>query len=97
MKIIRTLLFALVVISAGSVPTFAQSERTTSLLLGGGGMNFNLSGTGTTAAFTARVSRELGANFVLEGVLFATPEQQFGDSTLTIREAQLQYHFRVTV
>jgi outer membrane protein W len=95
MKIIRTLSLALLIIGAGAVPGFAQAERETSLLLGGGVMNFDLSGTGTTAAFTARVSREIGANFVFEGgVLFARPEQQFGDSTLVVPEVQLQYHFR---
>src|SRR5687768_17131894 len=95
MKIIRTLSFALFTIAAGSIPAFAQSERETSLILGGGVMNFDLSGTGTVPAFTARVSRELGANFVLEGgFTFAKPDQQFGDSTLIAPEAQLQYRFQ---
>jgi hypothetical protein len=91
MKIIRTLSLALLIIGAGAVPGFAQSDRETSLLFGGGVMNFDLSGTGTTAVFTARVSREIDANVVLEGgVLFARPEQQFDDSTLVIPEVQLQ-------
>ena len=95
MKIIRTLSVALLIIGATSMPAFAQSERETSVLIGYGVMNFDLSGTGTTSAFTARVSREVFGNFVLEGgVLFAKPNQQFGSSTLIIPEVQLQYHFQ---
>jgi outer membrane protein W len=96
MTIIRRLSFAVaLILTAGSVSAFAQSDRETSLLLGGGAMNYDLSGTGTTPAFTARVSHGLGANFVLEGgVLVAKPDQQFGPSTLIAPEAQLQYHFR---
>src|SRR5688500_721655 len=95
MSIVRRLSFALILITAtGVTPAFAQSERETSILAGAGVINFDLSGTGTTPAFTARVSRELGANFVLEGsVLFAKPEQQFGPSTLIVPEVQLQYHW----
>lgn len=91
MTIIRTLAFALLSVAATSAPAFAQNE--TSLLLGGGVMNFDLSGTGTVPAFTARVSRDLGANFVVEGaVLVAKPDQQFGPSTVIAPEVQLQYH-----
>ena len=94
MTIIRTLSFASALLIAGSVSAYAQNE--TSLLVGGGAMNFDLSGTGTTPAFTARVSRELGANFVVEGsVVFAKPEQQFGSSTVIGPEVQLQYHLPI--
>jgi hypothetical protein len=94
MRIIRTLSFASALLIAGSVSAYAQNE--TSLLVGGGAMNFDLSGTGTTPAFTARVSREIGANFVVEGsVLFAKPEQQFGPSTVIAPEVQLQYHLPI--
>ena len=93
MTLVRRISFAiLLTLTAGSIPALAQE---TSLLVGGGAMNFDLSGTGTTPAFTARVSRELGANCVVEGsVLYAKPDQQFGPSTLIAPEAQLQYHFR---
>ena len=95
MTIIRRLSFALFLTAITVTPAFAQSaERETSLLLGGGIMNYDLSGVDTKPAFTARVSHELGANFVLEGgVTFAKPEQQFGPSTLIVPEVQLQYHF----
>lgn len=74
---------------------FAQEARETSLIAGGGFINYDLSGTGNAAAFTARVSRDLTSNVVLEGsVLVAKPDQQFGPSTLVVPEAQLQYHFR---
>lgn len=94
MKTIRTASFAFALIIAASAPAFAQ--HTTSLAIGGGAMNFDLSGTGTTPAFTARVSRDLGAHFVVEGsVLIAMPEQQFGPSTVIAPELQLQYHLPV--
>jgi hypothetical protein len=94
MRIIRTISFALLIISAAVTPALAQNQ--TSLVAGGGVMTFDLSGTGTVPAFTARVSRTLGANFVVEGgVLFAKPDQQFGDSTLIAPEAQLQFHLPV--
>jgi len=87
----------LLAIFTGVTPTFAQSaEPATSLLAGAGAVNFDLSGTGTTPAFSVRVSQPLGANLVVEGsLLVAKPEQQFGDSTLIVTEAQLQYHWRL--
>lgn len=94
MKIIRTLSLALFIISATSGLAFAQAK--TSLSLGAGITNFDLSGTGTTPVFTARLSRDLGAKFVFEGgLLVAKPEQQFGSSTLIAPEAQLQFHLPI--
>lgn len=94
MSILRSLSIALALIAAGSVSAYAQHD--TSLLIGGGAMNFDLSGTGTTPAFTARVSRELGANVVAEGgLVIARPDQQFGRPTLVAPEVQLQYHLPV--
>ena len=94
MKIIRTVTFGAVLFIAGAVPAFAQN--TTSLVLGGGVSNFDLSGTGNAPVFAARVTRELGSNLVIEGgVTFAKPDQDFGPSTLILPEAQLQYHFPV--
>ena len=93
MRIIRTLSMTAALLITGSLSAYAQNE--TSLLLGAGAMNFDLSGTGTTPAFTARVSRELGAGFVVEGnVTVARPEQQIGVTTVIAPEAQLQYHRR---
>ena len=93
MKIIRT--FAVIsFLAAGATPAFAQSG--TSLVLGGGVSNFDLSGTGNVPVFSARVTQDLGSNVVVEGgVVFAKPDQQFGPSTLIIPEAQLQYHFPI--
>ena len=95
MTLVRRISFAIfLTLTAGSIPALAQTSDT-SLLIGGGAMNYDLSGTGTTPAFTARVSHELGANFVFEGsVLVAKPDQQFGNSTLIAPDAQLQYHFK---
>ena len=94
MRILRSLSIALALLAAGSVSAYAQHD--TSLLVGAGAMNFDLSGTGTTPAFTARVSRELGARFVAEAsLLVARPDQQFGNPTILAPEVQLQYHLPV--
>jgi hypothetical protein len=90
MHTVRQVSFALLLAAiTGGTPAFAQSaELATSLLAGAGAVNFDLSGTGTTPAFSVRVSQALGANLVVEGsLLVATPEQQFGDSTLIAPEA----------
>lgn len=92
MRILRSLSIAIVLLAAGPVSAYAQHD--TSLLIGGGAMNFDLSGTGTAPAFTARISRELGANVVVEGgFLVARPDQQLGNPTIVAPEVQLQYHF----
>lgn len=91
MRILRSLSIALALLAAGPVSVYAQHD--TSLLVGGGVMNFDLSGTGTTPAFSARISRELGANVVAEFLLLvARPEQQFGRTTIVAPDVQLQYH-----
>jgi opacity protein-like surface antigen len=94
MTIVRTLSLVLLITTATSGVAFAQARTT--LSLGAGVTNFDLSGTGTTPVFTARVSRGLPAKFVIEGgLVFAKPEQQFGASTLIAPEAQLQFHLPV--
>lgn len=90
--------FLLVAAAAGVTPVHAQAPApVTSFLAGAGPLNFDLSGTGTTAAYTVRVSRELGSQFVVEAsLLLARPVQQFvGVSTLLAPEVQLQYHWAV--
>lgn len=98
-RTLRAVSGALILLAASGVatPAAAQStERQTTLQAGAGIVNFDLSGTGTTAGFTGRVAHELTRNFVVEGgVLVAQPDQQFGDSTIIIPEAQLQFQFRV--
>lgn len=98
-RTLRAVSGALILLTASGVttPAAAQStDRQTTLQAGAGIVNFDLSGTGTTAGFTGRVARELSRNVVLEGgALFAQPDQQFGDSTIIVPEAQLQFQFRL--
>lgn len=80
-----------------STPAAAQtSEGTTTVGVGAGILNFDLSGTGNTAVFTGRVAHALSRHLVVEGnAALAKPEQQFGDSTAVFGEAQLQYQFTI--
>lgn len=96
MKTTRVFAFVILLLSFTSMSAFAQDARETSIVFGGGVMDYDLSGTGKAPVFGARVTRDLGANFVFEGgFAFAKPEQQFGPSTLWAPEALLQYQFPV--
>ena len=98
-RTLRAVSGALILLAASGVttPAAAQStERQTTLQAGAGIVTFDLSGTGNTAGFAGRVAHELTRSFVVEGgVLVARPEQQFGDSTIVVPEAQLQFQFRL--
>ena len=59
-------------------------------------INFDLSGTGNAAAISGRGSIPVSRALAVEGLLLlAWPDQQFGNSTITAVDGQLQYHWRV--
>jgi hypothetical protein len=97
MRTLHRISFALfLTVIVGAAPAFAQTtEPETSILVGTGAVNFDLSGTGTSPGFTVRVSHTLTSNILLEGSLLFVPlEQQFeDDATLLVPEVQLQYHW----
>ena len=59
-------------------------------------INYDLSGTGTAPAFSARITRDVTPHVVLElRGLYSRVEQQIGPTTLFIPEAQVQYRWNV--
>jgi hypothetical protein len=84
--------FALAV--AGASTAHAQESGWGDLSVSAANINYDLSGTGSSAGIAVRTRRNLTSNVGLElGGLFARPEQQFGPSTLFVPEAQLQYRW----
>lgn len=94
----RTITLTAVLTAAAAMPAAAQpAGAETTILASSGVSSFDLSGTGATPAFTVRASRDIGDGpFAIEGgLLVSRPEQQFGDSTLIVPEAQLQYRWHL--
>jgi hypothetical protein len=59
-------------------------------------INYDLSGTGTAPAFSARMTREFTPHVALEvRGLYSRVEQQIGPTMLLIPEAQVQYRWKV--
>lgn len=74
--------------AAFAAPAFAQ----TSVAVGRGEMDFDLSGAGKAKLWSFRVNREIARDFGVEvAATFAEPKQQFGKSALFAPEVQLQY------
>jgi hypothetical protein len=79
-----------------SSPALAQNPSWGDFALTAAVIDYDLSGTGRTAGFGARITRDLTDHLVLEGRgLFARPTQQSGPSTLFVPEAQLQYRWHL--
>jgi opacity protein-like surface antigen len=87
---------AVLVFSGVQVASAQEVAARHSLTALAGPVNFDLSGTGTTAGFALRGTRALTSHLALEmGFLFARPKLQDGDrATLFAPEAHLQYHWR---
>lgn len=98
-RFVRAALGASIFLAALTIatPAAAQTtEGTTTVGVGAGILNFDLSGTGNTAVFTGRVAHALTRHLVIEGnAALAKPEQQFGDSTALFGDAHLQYQFTI--
>lgn len=96
MRSIVSFSFVAALLFVGASPARAQ-ESFGDLKVSVARLDYDLSGTGTTAALSVRTAHYLSPNLRLEvGGLFAKPEQQFvGRSTLFAPEAQLQYRWNI--
>ena len=90
LSVVRIVLPAAAALLAFAAPLRAQSVSAVSL--GGGIMNYDLSGVGNVLALNLRAEAPLSRNFVLEpGVVLSRPKLQGGDdATLLIPEVQGQ-------
>lgn len=85
---------ALAVAGAAASPASAQDSSWGDVGFSFAHVDYDLSGTGSTPAVSARITRDLSPNVALEfRGLVAKPDQQFGPSTLIVPEAQLQYRW----
>jgi hypothetical protein len=83
---------ALALAAACVLPGAARAQSVSELSVGGGIMDYDLSGVGQTLTLNARAVAPLSRTFVLEpGILWAKPELQGGNqATLLIPEVQVQ-------
>jgi hypothetical protein len=98
MRFRSSALFALALMFSSPLVSaaFAQDPSWGDFALAPVVINYDLSGTGTTAGFAGRVTRDLTPHVAIEARgLFARPEQQFGTSSLFIPEAQVQYRWNI--
>jgi hypothetical protein len=85
------LIAALVLISTQSAYAQGPAARH-EFGVGGGLMNFDLSGTGNSWVIVARGTRALSDRVAIEGgVSIARPDQQFGTTTFIAPEVHVQY------
>lgn len=86
---------ALALMAAFALPGAARAQSVSELSVGGGIMDYDLSGVGQTLTLNARAVAPLSRTFVLEpGIVWARPELQGGgEATLLIPEVQLQARF----
>lgn len=92
----RPYLSALTALTLCTAPLAAQSVPVApAVVLGGGVMQYDLSGTGDAMMWTARVETPWTRVLILEGgAIVAHPGQQFGDTTTFVvidAQAQLQW------
>lgn len=93
-RLARVFAFAGIALLAGRTAA-AQPAAEPSVAITAGVFNFDLSGTGTTGAIAGRAAVPVSRALAVEGhLLMAWPDQQFGDSTVTAIDGQLQYHWR---
>jgi hypothetical protein len=91
-RVITTLSFALAL--AGVATAHAQNPSSVGITVSAMMINYDLSGVGTTPGIAVRSTYPLAGHVSLEfGGVFATPDQQFGASSLFIPEAQLRYRW----
>ena len=90
-SVVRLVLPAAATLLAFAAPVSAQSISAVSV--GGGIMDYDLSGTGNVPSFNLRVEAPLSRNFLLEpGVMLSRPHLQGGDdATMLIPEVQGQF------
>jgi hypothetical protein len=91
-----TAVVAVLIFSVAGVASAQDTAASTTISVSTGALNFDLSGTGTTAGFAVRGTRALTPHLALEtGVLLARPRLQDGNrATLFVPEVHLQYHWR---
>lgn len=90
---------ALALAAAFALPGAARAQSVSEFSVGGGIMDYDLSGVGQTLTLNARAVAPLSRTFVLEpGILWANPDLQGGgEATLLIPEVQLQARFPLGV
>jgi hypothetical protein len=93
-RVMISCVFVFAVAVAGASTAQAQGAGWGDLAISAVRLDYDLSGVGNAPGVAVRARRDLSSHVRLEiGGLFAKPDQQFGQSTLLVPEAQLQYRW----